>query len=151
MIERTPRHIYQILTKREDTMFEYFKDRSIPQNIWLGVSVEDIKSGVPRIDKLRKLNVPVKFLSIKPLLEDVGLIDLSGIDWVIVGGESGSKARPMKKEWVINIQNQCIEQSVAFFFKQWGTWGADGKRRSKKNNGRNLNGKEWSEFPELVV
>lgn len=151
VIERTPRHIYQILTKREDTMFEYFKDRSIPQNIWLGVSVEDIKSGVPRIDKLRKLNVPVKFLSIKPLLEDVGLIDLSGIDWVIVGGESGSKARPMKKEWVINIQNQCIEQSVAFFFKQWGTWGADGKRRSKKNNGRNLNGKEWSEFPELVV
>ncbi len=75
VIERTPRHIYQILTKREDTMFEYFKDRSIPQNIWLGVSVEDIKS-VSRIDKLRKLNVPVKFLSIKPLLEDIGLIDL---------------------------------------------------------------------------
>ena len=132
VIERTPRHIYQILTKREDTMFEYFKDRSIPQNIWLGVSVEDIKSGVPRIDKLRKLNVPVKFFSIEPLLEDIGSIDLSGIDWVIVGGESGSKARAMKKEWVINIQNQCIEQSVAFFFKQWGTWGADGKEEVKK-------------------
>ena len=131
-------------------MFEYFNNKPIPENIWLGVSVEDKKHGVPRIDKLRNINASIKFLSVEPLLEDIGQINLTGIDWVIVGGESGSKARPMKKEWVLNIQKQCEEQNVAFFFKQWGTWGADGVKRSKKSNGRILEGKVWSAYPELV-
>ena len=151
VIEVTPRHIYQILTKREDAMFAYFQKHSVPKNIWLGVSVEDQKSGVPRIDKLRNIDATIKFLSVEPLLEDLGKIDLSGIDWVIVGGESGAKARPMKKEWALNIQKQCEEQNVAFFFKQWGTWGADGVKRSKKSNGRILEGKEWSEYPSVLV
>lgn len=150
VIDLTPQHIYQILTKREDAMFDYFKKRSIPENIWLGVSVEDKKHGVPRIDKLRNLDATIKFLSVEPLLEDIGEIDLTGIHWVIVGGESGVKARPMKEEWVLNIKQQCEEQGVAFFFKQWGTWGADGVRRSKKTNGRILDGKEWNEYPELI-
>lgn len=150
VIDLTPQHIYQILTKREDAMFEYFQKRRVPENIWLGVTVEDKKHGVKRIDKLRNIDATIKFLSIEPLLEDIGAIDLSGIHWVIVGGESGAKARPMKKEWAENIQRQCDEQEVAFFFKQWGAWGADGVKRSKKSNGRILNGKEWNQYPELV-
>jgi len=150
VIDCTPRHIYQILTKREDAMFVYFQNRNVPENIWLGVTVEDRKSGVPRIDKLRNIKATIKFLSVEPLLEDLGEIDLTGIDWVIVGGESGSKARLMKKEWALNIKKQCKEQNVAFFFKQWGTWGSDGVRRSKKSNGRILEGKEWNAYPELI-
>lgn len=151
IIDITPQHIYQILTKREDKMFKYFQKKTIPKNIWLGVSVEDKKNGVPRIDKLRNIDAAIKFLSVEPLLEDIGEIDLTGIDWVIVGGESGAKARPMRKEWALNVKRQCEEQNVAFFFKQWGTWGADGVRRSKKSNGRILEGKEWNEYPELIV
>jgi protein gp37 len=151
IISLTPQHIYQILTKREDRLFEYFSTRNIPENIWLGVSVEDIKDGVPRIDKLRDLNASIKFLSIEPLLEDLGGINLKGIDWVIVGGESGAKARPMKKEWAINIKNQCSQQDVAFFFKQWGSWGGDGVKRNKKTNGRILLGKEWNQYPQVLT
>ena len=151
VIDLTPQHIYQILTKREDRMFEYFQERAVPENIWLGVTVEDKKHGVPRIDRLRNINATIKFLSVEPLLEDIGEINLTGIHWVIVGGESGAKARPMKKEWALNVKRQCEEQNVAFFFKQWGTWGADGVRRSKKSNGRILNGKEWNEYPEHIL
>lgn len=151
VIDLTPQHIYQILTKREDAMFDYFQNRSVPENIWLGVSVEDKKYGVPRIDKLRNIDATIKFLSVEPLLEDIEEIDLNGIDWVIVGGESGVRARPMKEEWALNVKKQCEEQEVAFFFKQWGTWGADGVKRSKKSNGRILEGKEWNEYPEEVL
>lgn len=150
VIDLTPQHIYQILTKREDAMFDYFSNRRIPENIWLGVTVENKKHGVARIDKLRNIDASIKFLSIEPLLENVGEIDLFGIDWVIVGGESGVNARPMKKEWAISIKSQCEEQNVAFFFKQWGTWGADGVKRNKKSNGRILAGKEWNAYPELA-
>ena len=150
VIKLTPQHIYQILTKREDAMFNYFENKGVSDNIWLGVSVEDRKDGVPRIDKLRTIDASIKFLSVEPLLEDLGELDLTGIDWVIVGGESGAKARPMKEEWVLNIKKQCEAQDVAFFFKQWGTWGSDGVRRSKKTNGRILVGKEWNQYPELV-
>jgi protein gp37 len=150
VIDLTPQHIYQILTKREDAMQDYFENRRVPENIWLGVTVENKKHGVPRIDKLRNIDATIKFLSIEPLLEDIGRIDLTGIHWVIVGGESGAKARPMKTEWALNIKKQCEEQDVAFFFKQWGTWGADGVKRSKKTNGRVLEGQEWNQYPELV-
>ena len=143
-IRNTPRHAYQILTKRDQVLEEYFSERCVPGNVWMGVSVEGRRSK-PRIDTLRGIEARIRFLSIEPLLEDVGELELSGIHWVIVGGESGHKARPMKPEWAIDVQKQCDEQGVSFFFKQWGAWGEDGQRRSKKANGRNLLGKEWNE------
>lgn len=149
-IQRTPWHTYQILTKRADRLVEYFGRKQLPSNVWLGVSVEDKKYGVPRIDELRKVDASIRFLSIEPLLEDLGEIDLSNIHWVIVGGESGPKARPMKEQWVENIRVQCENQNAHFFFKQWGGWGADGKRRSKKVNGRHLNGRTWDAMPSYL-
>ncbi len=143
----TPRHTYQVLTKRAGRMAEYFQTRKVPENVWLGVSVENIRHGLPRIDLLRSIDARVRFLSVEPLLEDVGAINLRGIHWVIVGGESGPKARPMEKQWVENIRIQCEAQQSLFFFKQWGGWGADGQRRSKKVNGRQLNGRTWDAMP----
>jgi len=148
-IGQTPQHTYQILTKRPERMEEYFRTRIAPDNVWLGVSVEDKKYGLPRIDILRRINAKIRFLSIEPLLEDLGQFALSGIHWVIVGGESGAKARQMKAEWVEPIMRQCQNANVAFFFKQWGMWGEDGVRRSKAANGRVFQGKLWDEVPEL--
>ncbi len=150
VIKKTPQHTYQILTKRAGKMYHYFKDKQIPANIWLGVTVENKKEGLPRIDYLRQLKASVLFLSVEPLLEDLGTINLTHIDWVIVGGESGHKARPMDKEWVMNIKRQCQENNIAFFFKQWGTWGADKVKRNKKINGKELDGKIWQEYPENI-
>lgn len=150
VIEKTPQHIYQILTKRDKRMLEYFQNKSVPKNVWLGVTSENRKDGLPRIDILRKINASVKFLSIEPLLEDLGKINLKGINWVIVGGESGYKARPMKEEWAINIKDQCEKANVPFFFKQWGTWGADEIKRNKKANGRKLQGKLWEDYPKVA-
>lgn len=153
VIRNTPQHTYQILTKRAKRMSQYFanQNRIVPANVWLGVSVENRKYGPQRIDELRKIDARIRFLSVEPLLEDLGELDLTDIHWTIVGGESGPKARPMKPEWVEVIKEQCIEQGVAFFFKQWGGWGADGKRRAKKANGRNLAGRTWDEMPETAV
>jgi len=149
VIKQTPHHTYQILTKRASRMQRYFsgKQRTVPENAWLGVSVEDKKYGLPRIDELRKVDAKIRFLSLEPLLEDLGELNLTDIHWAIVGGESGPKARPMKKAWIQNIKSQCRQQNVAFFFKQWGGWGADGKRRAKKANGRKLAGRTWDEMP----
>lgn len=147
VISRTPQHSYQILTKRAARMARYFKTRSVPDNVWLGVSVENRRHGVPRIDWLRTVEAKTRFLSVEPLLENVGPLDLRDIHWVIVGGESGPKARPMKPEWAEAVRVQCEAQKVAFFFKQWGGWGADGKRRAKAKNGRLLNGRTWDEMP----
>lgn len=149
VIRKTPQHTYQLLTKREKLMAEYLKNKDLPRNVWLGVTVES-KLTKYRIDYLRKINASIKFLSMEPLLSDVGELNLENIDWVIVGGESGAKARPMKSAWALNIKKQCDEQGVAFFFKQWGTWGSDGIKRSKKVNGRELDGKIYDEYPELV-
>lgn len=150
IISETPQHTYQILTKREKIMAKYFNSRHVPSNVWLGVSVESqkVKS---RIDFLRKINATIRFLSLEPLLEDLGTVDFTGIHWVIVGGESGSKARPMKEAWAISLREQCDRQGVSFFFKQWGTWGADGIRRNKKANGRELLGQEWNEEPKFEL
>lgn len=148
-IRRCPQHTFQILTKRAERLASFFRQRTVPVNAWIGVSVEDKEYGVPRIDYLRKVNARIRFLSVEPLLDDVGELNLNGIHWVIVGGESGAKARPMKPEWVESIQQQCSEQSVQFFFKQWGGWGADGQKRSKKANGRLLDGRTWDAMPEL--
>jgi protein gp37 len=147
IIRQTPQHNYQILTKRAERMATYFTGKSAPPNAWMGVSVEDRKYGLPRIDYLRQVNARVRFLSIEPLLESLGTFDLTGIHWVIVGGESGPKARPMHKHWVEEIQRQCEAEGVDFFFKQWGGWGEDGKRRPKKGNGRQLNGRTWDQIP----
>jgi protein gp37 len=150
VIDQTPQHVYQILTKRADRMFEYFANRSVPDNAWLGVSVEDKKYGLPRIPYLQAINAKTRFLSIEPLLEDLGRIRLRGIHWVIVGGESGSKARPMNEAWVVKIKNQCINRGVDFFFKQWGAWGKDGIKRNKTANGRTLEGKTWDKIPTTM-
>ncbi len=151
VIENTPHHTYQILTKRAERMFEYLSEKKIPDNIWLGVTVENRMQALSRIDYLRKIKATVLFLSVEPLLEDLGEIDLTNINWVIVGGESGNKARPMEKSWVLNIKKQCNEKDIAFFFKQWGTWGADKVKRNKKLNGKELNGEIFQEFPKSIV
>ncbi|WP_010325442.1 phage Gp37/Gp68 family protein [Marinobacterium stanieri] len=151
-IRQTPRHTYQLLTKRADRLADYFSSRgNVPGNAWIGVSVEDKQYGVPRIDALRQVKAEIRFLSVEPLLEDIGEIDLTNIHWVIVGGESGKGARPMKLEWVERIRIQCEKAGVAFFFKQWGGWGADGVKRSKKVNGRELNGRIYDEIPMSEV
>lgn len=147
VVSQTPHHTYQILTKRAERMAEYFLSRSVPSNAWIGVSVEDKQYGKPRIAALRSIKAKTRFLSIEPLLEDLGTINLRGIHWVIVGGESGHKARPMQSEWVESVRIQCVAKGVSFFFKQWGTWGEDGLKRSKRHNGRLLAGVQYDEYP----
>jgi len=151
VIRATPHHTYQILTKRSANMREYFSNRPVPDNAWLGVSVEDKKYGKPRIPDLLAIKAKTRFLSIEPLLEDIGRVRLRGIHWVIVGGESGFGARPMQEKWVVNIRNQCLNAGVDFFFKQWGAWGADGKQRNKKANGRLLEGETWDMIPAVAI
>lgn len=136
-------HVFQVLTKRSSLMSKYLKqryaDRDPPQNVWLGVSVEDgARKG--RIDHLRSAPAAVRFLSVEPLVGPVGALDLRDTHWVIVGGESGPRARPVALEWVREVRDQCIEQKVPFFFKQWG-----GLR--PKTGGRIIEGREWNEFP----
>lgn len=137
-------HLYQVLTKRATRMREVVSRIAeigvVPGHIWLGVSVEDTRHGLPRIEELRRTAAGVRFLSIEPLLEDLGPVDLAGIDWVIVGGESGPGARPLDESWVLSIRDQCKEQEVPFFFKQWG-----GTR--KHLTGRKLGGRTYDEFP----
>jgi protein gp37 len=137
-------HTYQVLTKRSGRMREVLsgplKEIAAEKHIWWGVSVEDKKYGIPRIADLQESPAAVRFLSVEPLLEDVGRLPLEGISWVIVGGESGPGARPMKEEWVVSIQEQCADAGVPFFFKQWG-----GVR--KKLHGRSLHGRTYDGFP----
>jgi protein gp37 len=147
VIKQASQHEFQILTKRASRMEEFFKNHQITDNVWLGVTVEDRQYGLPRIEYLRHLKAKIRFISIEPLLEDLGKINLTGIDWVIVGGESGTRGRAMDKKWIVNIQQQCQAQEIKFFFKQWGTWGADGQKASKKQNGRQLSGKTFDEMP----
>jgi protein gp37 len=149
VMAQAPRHTFQVLTKRAERMAEFCRNGAVPPNVWLGVSVENRRHGVPRITVLREIDASVRFLSIEPLLEGLGEIDLTGIHWVIVGGESGPKARPMRREWVDDIKRQCDDAGVAFFFKQWGTWSADGRKRSKKENGRRYQGRVWDAMPAL--
>ena len=146
--DRTPQHTYQILTKRADRLSRFFGQRAVPANVWLGVTVEDRRYGLPRIEHLRQVPARVRFLSVEPMLEDLGPLDLSGIHWVIVGGESGPDSRPMREEWALSVRDQCQASGVAFLFKQWGGWGADGVRRAKHANGRLLAGRTWDAYPE---
>lgn len=134
-------HIYQVLTKRSDVLLRYHKELKWTHNIWMGVSVEDARVK-HRIDDLRKTNAKVKFLSCEPLIGPLHKLNLKKIDWVIVGGESGRKPRPMDVDWVLDIQQQCEKASVAFFFKQWGG-------TNKKKTGRLLNGRTYDEMPTV--
>lgn len=150
-IRLTPQHAYQILTKRAERMNEYFQTRFVPDNAWLGVSVEDRKYGLARIPYLQAITAKTRFLSIEPLLEDLGRFSLKGIHWVIVGGESGTKARPMEESWVLKIRDRCERSDIDFFFKQWGSWGQDGIKRNKSANGRVLEGKTWDMIPAIAI
>ena len=134
-------HVFQVLTKRGDRLFEVHKQLTWTHNIWMGVSVEDSRV-TDRIDFLRKTNAKVKFLSCEPLIGPLPKMNLKKIDWIIVGGESGRTPRPMEADWVLDIQNQCAKSKVAFFFKQWGG-------TNKKKAGRQLNGKTYSEMPPI--
>ena len=149
VIKHAHQHTFQILTKRSERMVDLVKSYDVPENAWIGVTVENRKYGIPRIDKLRQVNASVRFLSIEPLLEDLGPLGLKNIQWVIVGGESGPRARPMKLEWIKGVKQQCEKYHVSFFFKQWGGWGADGKKRAKRANGRILFGRTWDDMPNL--
>ena len=149
-IRRTPRHTYLLLTNRAERLPRFFASRPVPPNVWLGVTVEDRRHGLPRVDHLRRVPSRVRFLSVEPLLEDLGPLDLDGIGWVLVGGESGPDARPMREAWALSVRDHCRATGVAFTFKQWGTWGPDGVRRDKKANGRSLAGRSWDARPEIA-
>ena len=147
VMNESPWHVYQVLTKRSDRLLHLLSESLLraaaTKSIWWGVSVEDRKYGFPRIADLQHSQAAVRFLSIEPLLEDLGDLDLAGIDWVIVGGESGHGARSMDPDWVLSILDQCQRANVPFFFKQWG-----GVRKSR--TGRLLNGRTYDNFPHVV-
>ena len=141
VMNENPQHVFQVLTKRADRLYQLHKLLKWTHNIWMGVSVENDKV-IDRIDYLRKTKAKVKFLSLEPLIGPLPNLNLNKIDWVIVGGESGFKPRPMKPDWVLDIQEQCQNAEVAFFFKQWGG-------RNKKDAGRILNGRTYDEMPAV--
>jgi protein gp37 len=143
VMNNTPQHTYQVLTKRAERLYELHDKLNWTPNIWMGVSVENEKV-LDRIDFLRETNALVKFLSCEPLIGPLTNLNLKNIHWLIVGGESGRKARPMKESWVWNIRQQCIDQRVAFFFKQWGG-------TNKKKTGRVLGGRTYDEMPTRLV
>jgi protein gp37 len=136
-----PQHVFQVLTKRADILLKFHKELEWTHNIWMGVSVENEES-LGRINLLRRTKAKVKFLSCEPLIGPLHKLNLKKIDWVIVGGESGRRPRPMKAEWVFEIHNKCIESNVPFFFKQWGG-------TNKKKTGRILKGKIYDEMPSI--
>ena len=148
VMRETPHHNYQILTKRPERMAELVaaKIGEVLPNVWLGTSIED-ESVVNRIEHLRRVPAAIRFISFEPLIGPVGAIDLRDIHWAIIGGESGKSARPIREEWIDEIYVQCLSAGTAFFFKQWGTWGKDNKKRSKKANGREYRGRTWDEMP----
>jgi len=148
----TPRHSYQILTKRPERMKEIISKqiKHILPNVWIGTSVEN-SDVLHRIDSLREIPAAIRFISFEPLIDSVASVDLRSIDWAIVGGESGRSARPIKECWIDEIYEQCLVSDTAFFFKQWGAWGKDNTKRSKKDNGREYRGKTWDEMPISVI
>lgn len=145
VMARAPQHVFQILTKRPDRMRDILRQQSLPvlPHVWLGTSVEN-SDYVGRIDDLRATPASVRFVSFEPLIGPVGRVNLSGVHWAIVGGESGPKSRPILEDWVDELLNVCREQDVAFFFKQWGG-------TNKKIAGRSFRGRTWDEYPEEVA
>jgi protein gp37 len=148
----TPHHHYQILTKRPERMGQLVRSKiaDVLPNVWLGASIENAEVAA-RADALRTIPAAIRFISFEPLIGPVGAIDLRGVHWAIVGGESGKAARPIREEWIDEIYDQCSRYDTAFFFKQWGTWGKDNKRRSKKANGRVYRGQVWDGMPKAAM
>jgi len=142
VMHRASHHVFQILTKRCERLAELAPNLDWPENVWIGVTVEHADY-IGRIERLRGTPARTKFLSLEPLLGPVPELDLAGIDWVIVGGESGPSARPMRPEWATGVRDRCLASGVPFFFKQWGG-------RNKKKAGRVLEGRTWDEMPEAV-
>ena len=148
VVERTPWITYQVITKWSYRLNDYFTKNRCPANVWLGVTC-GCKQSLFRVEHLRGLAAPVRWLSIEPCLDDLANegLDFSGIDWSVVGGESGPKARPMLEAWALNLKDLADANGTAFFFKQWGTWGEDNVRRSKEANGHLLGGVEYHNYP----
>lgn len=142
VMNENPQHIFQVLTKRADLLLKYSPKLNWTSNIWMGVTVEDFKAK-SRIDYLRKTGAAIKFLSCEPLISDLGKMDLENINWVIVGGESGPKSRPIEEDWVLDILSQCKSADIPFFFKQWGGV-------NKKKTGKELQGEIYQEMPEIM-
>jgi len=143
VMEKAHWHHFQILTKRAERLEALSHELPWPKNIWMGVSVED-QTHTSRINHLRRTPAAIKFLSVEPLLGPIKDLNLDGIQWVIVGGESGPRARPLEEAWVVNIRDLCVDGGVPFFFKQWGGF-------QKKRNGRVIQGRTWDEMPEQVA
>jgi protein gp37 len=152
VMRATQHHHYQILTKRPERMDQIVRSKiaDVLPNVWLGTSIENAEVA-ERADALRTIPAAIRFISFEPLIGSVGAINLSGIHWAIVGGESGKAARPIREEWIDEIYDQCFQQETTFFFKQWGTWGKDNKRRSKKANGRIYRGQIWDDMPKVAM
>jgi len=140
-MEEADWHVFQILTKRTDRMYEFFKDKVVPDNIWLGTSLE-LEKYEYRVEQLKRINSQIKFLSCEPLLGSLKNIDFKGIDWIVTGGESGAHARPVMKEWVLELRDICLRENISFFFKQWGGW-------NKKKNGNELDGVIYNNMPKI--
>jgi protein gp37 len=143
VMEEAHWHTFQVLTKRAERLAELAPMLDWPANVWMGVSIENNR-WAHRADHLRGVPAAVRFVSAEPLLGPVDQVDLSGIDWLIAGGESGPHHRPVREDWVLDLRDRCVESGVAFFFKQWGG-------RTSKAGGRNLDGQEWSEMPDLSM
>lgn len=141
-MNKCPQHTFQVLTKRSQRLLQLSGDLRWTNNIWMGVTVED-RLNISRIDDLRQCQAKVNFISCEPLLGPIFHLPLNGVDWVIVGGESGANARPMKTEWATSIRDQCLDAGVHYFFKQWGGW-------NKKVTGRVLEGRVWNQMPPLA-
>jgi protein gp37 len=139
VMSEASQHVFQVLTKRHERLAEVAPELPWPDNVWMGVSIEN-KRWVCRADALRTVPAAVRFISAEPLLGPLVGLDLNGVDWLIAGGESGHRHRPVKEEWIIDLRNRCQAQGVAFYFKQWGG-------RHAKAGGRLLDGREWSEMP----
>lgn len=142
VMNENPQHIFQVLTKRADLLLKHSPKLHWTSNIWMGVTVEDFTAKV-RIDYLRQTGAAIKFLSCEPLISDLGKMDLENINWVIVGGESGPKSRPIEEDWVLDIFSQCKSADIPFFFKQWGGV-------NKKKTGKELQGEIYQEMPEII-
>lgn len=143
VMNENPQHVFQVLTKRADVLLKHNEHLNWTSNIWMGVTIEN-DTVLERMDLLKKTSAHLKFLSCEPLIGPLGMLDLNGIDWVIVGGESGRKPRPMEEKWVVEIQKQCADKNVPFFFKQWGG-------RNKKKAGAELMGKKFKEIPKVAA
>jgi len=141
VMEKADWHVFQILTKRSERLLEFSKSRKIASNIWIGVTLEH-ESVIHRLEHIKEIDASVKFLSCEPLVGSLKDCDFSGIDWIVVGGESGSNSRPIKEEWVLEIRDQCIDKDIKFFFKQWGGW-------NKKKNGKLLQGRIYDDMPDI--